>query len=456
MLYSKVQNMASIRPILKSKGETKTIYIRLRSGSKHDYTLTTNFTINAKDWNKNSDRPKTNTVQNKLIKGNLDALCSLIQNELNKISLEGLEPSKLWLEKIYNSFTNKESKEQNAEISFWLDYIYKNPHLFENSTGEKGLTKNRIKQYKTLLNIFNLYQGKHKYKIIEIDQFFYDSFFAWLKNERNYAHSTSKKYADDLVATANHARIFKIPTSSELSFIKRPKDKKIEPIVIEEYEIQQVVKANLTKPYLENTRKWFLLGLQLAQRVSDLLPITENNIQYVNNLEGVLTKCLVFKQKKSQGTKEIVIPFDEEIEEILKDGFPTKISSQRFNEYIKEVCEIAEINTPKVGEIVTTIEIDGQTVKRKQKGTYPKYKLITSHTLRKTATTHYYQVAGAKVKSITGHQKEETINIYVNENRSRKLSQTQELRREFRLAKEQKRIKEEEDKEDKITLKVVN
>ena len=151
--------MASIRPILKSKGVTKTIYIRFRNGSKHDYTLTTDFTINAKDWNKNTNRPKTTIAENKAIKSNLDALCSLIQNELNKISLAGLEPSKLWLDKIYHNFTNKETKEQNAEISFWLDYIVKNPHLFENSIGEKGLSKNRIKQYKALLNIFNLCKG---------------------------------------------------------------------------------------------------------------------------------------------------------------------------------------------------------------------------------------------------------------------------------------------------------
>lgn len=317
----------------------------------------------------------------------------------------------MWLDKIYNNFTNKESKEQNAEISFWLQFIIDNPHKFENSIGEKGLSKNRIKLFKTLLNVFNLYQGKHKYKIIEIDQFFYDNFFSWLRNERIFAHSTSKKYSDGIVATANQARRFKIPVSNELSFIKRPKDKKVEPIVIEEDEIQKVINTNLSKPYLKNARKWFLLGLQLAQRVSDLLLITENNIQYVNNLDGKLIKCFVFNQKKSQETKEIVIPFDEELEEILKDGFPTKISSQRFNEYIKEICKIAEINTPKKGEIITNIVINGETVKRKKSGVFPKYQLITSHTLRKTATTHYYQVSEAKVRSIAGHSKEETVNI---------------------------------------------
>lgn len=454
----KVEIMASIRPILKSKGETTKIYIRFRNGTKHDYTLTTNFTVNSKDWNKKTNRPKLVTAETKLLKSDLDALCSKIQNELNKISLVGLEPSKLWLDKIYNNFTNNETKEQNAEISYWINFIAENPHLFENSIGEKGLSKNRVKQYKLLLNVFNLYQGKHKYKIIEIDQFFYDSFFSWLRTERAYKHSTSKKFADDIVATANHARRFKIPVSNELSFIKRPKDKKTEPIVIEEHEIQQIINADLKKPYLENARKWFLLGLQLAQRVSDLLPISENNIQYVNNLDGELVKCLVFNQKKSKETKEIVIPFDEELEEALKNGFPTKISAQRFNEYIKEVCKIAGMDSLKSGEITTIISINnGEQVKRKKAGVFSKYQLITSHTLRKTATTHYYQVSGAKVKSITGHSKEETVNLYVNEERSRKLSQVQEIRKQKKLIEEKKKaLKQEHIKTQKSRLSVVN
>ena len=197
----------------------------------------------------------------------------------------------------------------------------------------------------------------------------------------------------------------------------------------------------------------------MAQRVSDLLPITTNNIKFVNNLDNELTKCLVFNQKKSQGTKEIIIPFDEELENVLKNGFPTKISSQRFNEYIKEVCKLAGINSLTSGEVTTTVVINGKTEKRKKSGVFPKYQLITSHTLRKTATTHYYQVVGAKVKDITGHSKEETVNIYVNEERSRKLSQVQKIRNQYKSIKEQNAILIEQEKQDKAKvehLSVVN
>lgn len=444
--------MATIRPILKSKNENTKIYIRLRDGSKHDYTLKTNFIINVEDWNKRINRPKGKTAESKKLKGDLDKLCNKIQTELNEISLIGLEPSKKWLEKVYNNFRNTEDKGQNAEISFWINYIINNPHEFDNSIGEKGLSQNRIKQYKTLLNIFNIYQGKHKFKIIEIDQFFYDTFFLWLKNNEFYGHNTAKKYADDIIAIANHSRRYKIPVSDELSFIKRVKNKKSKPIVIEEKEIEQIINAKITKPYLQNTRKWFLLGLELAQRVSDLLPLTENDIHYVTNLENELVKCFVFYQKKSKKTKEIIIPIDNVIENILKDGFPTKISSQRFNEYIKEVCKISKIDYLINGEISTVVNLRGKDVKRKKEGVYPKYKLITSHTLRKTATTHYHQIFGSQVKHITGHTKEETVNIYVNNERSRKLSKVQQLRKEYQSIKEKK---EQEKQEEKPNFKVI-
>ena len=66
--------------------------------------------------------------------------------------------------------------------------------------------------------------------------------------------------------------------------------------------------------------------------------------------------------------------------------------------------------------------------------------------MRKTGTTHYYQVFGSKVKHITGHSKEETVNLYVNNDRSRKVSQIQELRNQFfeyKKAEESKKEKKE-------------
>lgn len=423
--------MATIKAILKKKSKTSTIYIRLRSGKSHDYTIKTSFTVDSNLWNKNTNRPKETSAELKVLKNDLDDLCYAIQQSLNNISKEGLEPSKIWLENVFNKFTNKESKSQNAEITYWIQYIIDNPFLFDNSIGEKGLSSNRLKHYKTLKNIIETYQNKQRLKIIQINQTFYDKFFYWLTKKQLYYHNTAKKLADDIISVAKHTMKYEIPTSSDLQIIKRVKDRKTTPIILEVLEIEKIKKLILTQPYLINARKWLLLGLQLAQRVSDILPLNESNIHYVNNLKGELVKCLVFTQKKSQGTKEMIVPIDTEIEAIIKDGFPHKITPQRFNEYIKELCRVAEIDKPTFGALIQVVEVDGIKKKRKIEGVYPKWQLITSHTMRKTATTHLYQVFGAKVKHITGHSKEETVNIYVNEDRSRKLSQVQQMRKEY-------------------------
>jgi len=441
--------MASINPIITGKSTIRTIHIRLRKGRKHDYSASSGLLINPKDWNKQTKRPKETTAKLKNLKSDLDDLISFIQHNLNKITRDGLEPSKKWLENITNTFFNKESKEQNAEIIYWINYISDNPKLFKNSVGKKGLSENRVKQLKTLKGVFEKYQKNHNYKVIEINQLFYDKFFIWLADNQKYAHNTAKKYSDDILATGRHARTFKIPCSTELNTIDRVKAMKIKPIVIEEDEIQKIINASLEKKYQENARKWLLLGFQLAQRVSDLLPLTEQNIQYIPNLKNELVKCFVFIQKKSQGTKEMVLTIDEQIEELLNDGFPTKISSQKFNLYIKEVCKIAKIDKLTNGSISKVIKVDGKKVKRNVEGVYAKHELITSHTMRKTGTTHYYQVFGAKAKHFSGHDKEETLNLYVNDDRSRKVSQGQQLRKEFFQYKKEE---EKKKKESKLTI----
>lgn len=426
-LYKK--DMATIKPILRTTGESVKIYIRFLNGRSHDYKLKTDFIVNSHDWNKKNQRPKPNSENNKILKATLDKICSGIQAELNSISLQGLEPSKKWLENTYNSIVNKEEKGQNANIEYWIKFIIDNSNLFENSVGEKGLSKNRIKQYNTLLNTFKDYQSSHKYKIAEINQVFYDTFFSWLSDYKRYAHNTCKKYTDDLIAVAKHSRKYNIPISKDIDYIKKVKTQKTYTIVLEEHEIENISKAKLNKPHHETARQWFLLGIEIAQRVSDLLRLNESNIEYLENLEKEKTKCLIFKQKKSQETNEIIIPFNNKLEQLLKNGFPQKISEQRFNEYIKDICRIAKIHEPTRGVKEQVVLINGVKVRRSVEDIYPKWELITSHTMRKTATTHMYQVFGSQVMHITGHKKEETVNIYVNNDRSRKISQIQKLQK---------------------------
>ena len=70
-------------------------------------------------------------------------------------------------------------------------------------------------------------------------------------------------------------------------------------------------------------------------------------------------KLISFKQKKGQ--KEIVIPLLPEVQEVLnKRGgeFPRKISDQKFNEYVKELCKIIGFTEEVEGSVMNNIGDD--------------------------------------------------------------------------------------------------
>jgi len=84
-----------------------------------------------------------------------------------------------------------------------------------------------------------------------------------------------------------------------------------------------------------------------------------------------------------------------------------KYSGQKVCDYIKQACEIAEINTPTENKT----HLKNETLKE----FFPKYKLISSHTGRKTFVCLAYS-RGMDVKmimEITGIKDEKTLRRYL-------------------------------------------
>lgn len=117
--------------------------------------------------------------------------------------------------------------------------------------------------------------------------------------------------------------------------------------------------------------------------------------------------------KKTKTTDHIIPLIDhaktilEKYKDTIYEPLP-KISSQNFNTYIKECCEIVGIDSP-----TQKTRYVGQ--KRITK-TFKKFELITSHTARKTFVTNslIMGMSPVVVKSISGHKKESSFKKYVN------------------------------------------
>jgi integrase len=137
--------------------------------------------------------------------------------------------------------------------------------------------------------------------------------------------------------------------------------------------------------------------------------------------EGKVPLC-EFTQVKTN--KIMAVPLSKKVREILakRDGsFPRKISDQRYNEYIKEVCRLAGIKTKIKGS-----KIFKETM-RKVSGLFPKYELVTSHIGRRSfATNNYGKIPTSLLINVTGHTTEAMFLEYIGKTETEKAKQLAE------------------------------
>jgi integrase len=154
---------------------------------------------------------------------------------------------------------------------------------------------------------------------------------------------------------------------------------------------------------LSQVRDVFVFGCATGLRFSDLMSLQRSHIQgefIVKNIQKTQENNTIPLNKYSKG---ILAKYKDTIHETLP-----KVSAQKFNQYLKECCEAAGIDTP-----TSITRFSGS---KRRHYTFPKYALITSHAARKTFTTLslLMGVPERVVRNITGHKKEENFKRYVN------------------------------------------
>lgn len=171
-------------------------------------------------------------------------------------------------------------------------------------------------------------------------------------------------------------------------------------VYLNESELLQIENIDLSNNNrLDKARDLFLIGCFTGLRISDY-----NNIKPHNIKKGFID---IYQTKTGQ---RIVIPIHEAVQSIIDkyDGkTPPKISDQKLNEYIKEVCKMAGIieqtekQQTKGGEKVATIK--------------SKWEMVSSHTARRTFATNMTRqgIPIQTIMQITGHKQERTFLKYV-------------------------------------------
>mgnify|MGYP006129584125 FL=1 len=402
--------MASVNFLYRSLKDKSCLNLRLLfrfNGKDHVIATSTNLEVSKDYWkNKHKLKVKDISVINKQIE---------INSELNKITnhiLKAFEQSgasdllnKQWLDKQLNSYYNRNTKIKTIpkDIVRFIEY-YVEQRL--NEVKPASITKFKVVKHK--LQRLENHIGRSIF-INEINEEFKELFVNYCKGE-NYSQNTMQRELNIIKMFCKFAKYKGVDVHIELEGLKLNKEK-TEKIYLSLKEIDQIEAAQIDKPYLINARDWLIISCFTGQRISDFMRFNKEMIRVEDS-----KTLLEFDQQKTG--KTMTIPLHNKVMLILEKyngDFPKRISDQKYNDYLKEVCKIAKLHQKVKGKKQINISKDPLERKvRRVEGMYPKYELVTSHIGRRSfATNHYGKIPTSYLIYVTGHSSEEMFLNYI-------------------------------------------
>jgi integrase len=306
--------------------------------------------------------------------------------------------------------TNSEEKEATTIIGFIDDYIERRRTL-------RDVRENTIKKYLTIKNRlidYSIFIGRDL-SFDDIDLEFRDKFLEWLYEHTNTkSQNTANKYFVNLKLLLKKS--YKLGLHSNEIFndedfnVKRVEtsifslnEEEVDALQkLESFNKEKLRKHNITESFAHKARDWFLVACYSSLRWSDFTVLSKENIRLIDDHHYIFMKTL-------KTSKDVWIPIDDRLLPILKkyDYTSPTMSSQRFNEAIKVISEMAGLTD----KIIMSYSERGQIVKRKVR----KCDVISSKIGRRTwATINYskgYPIL--LLMQCTGHSKESTFMSYI-------------------------------------------
>lgn len=274
-----------------------------------------------------------------------------------------------------------------------------------------------IQVYGALLNHLKVFSETRRYKLTfdTINLEFYEMFKNFLFNDKKLLNNTVGKHIKNLKTFLNIAT--EKGVNENLAYKSKhfkAMEEDVDHIYLTDEELELLRKCNLNhKPYLDRVRDLFLIGCHTGLRFSDFTQLKKENLFQ----KGDRFEFKVITQKTNE---KVVIPVKLVVKEILdkyEGVIPRAISNQKMNVYLKELGEVAGI--------------DKQTIIKRTSGKNiieticPKYKLISTHTARRSFATNAFlnNVPTISIMKITGHRTEKAFMKYIKVSQERNAEQ---------------------------------
>lgn len=398
--------------VKKGKSEFSSIYMRFWDSKKYDQTVKTGLVVSFENWNNNKQevRQKATAKQKDFINTKLRNLGTYTIEKYNVDYNTNEYIGKSWLKTAVNLFFNRATENELYKVYFidWVSkFVDESPKRLYRG---KPLAKRTIQHYKTTLIKLIAFEkwAKTRLRHEDINLQFYRDFLHYCRSVEKLGDNTIGGFVTNFKMWCKNIEIegFAINPqykSSEFMSITA----KAQDVYLLESEIDSIYNFDFSNDLrLDKARDLFIIGLRTGLRISDFMRIKVTDIH-----KGY------FEITTKKTDHSVVIPIHSQVKKIMTKykGLPSKISDQKFNEYIKEVCKIVGLDKMVQGSKMVLVD-EKKKQYRKVLGMYPKYELIKSHTCRRSFATNLYMSNELKpltIMAITGHTTESQFLKYI-------------------------------------------
>jgi len=416
--------MATINAFIRTSTKKDFVNVRFRLSDGRSVQLfhKSEIKVNPNDFDSKNEKIKAKIIydakQRKVFDTSIIDRKNLISDlYILQSNKSGLTSS--WLEQAIDQrlhpekYPSEVEEKQPQTVLAYVKYFVTNADKRKDKKTSRLLSPNTKKQYVTTekhLISFAKHQRKSDFLFNEINEHFYSDFVEYLTHKeytvktirgeevneiKQYTLNSVGKYIRALKVMISSAKNSEADISNFYVF-----NEDVDNVYLNETELQRLKDFDfISTPHLDRVRDWFLLLAWTGSRFSDLDKIGKSNIK---------GNTITYRQQKTN--TPVTIPLHPVVNEILfKYNFkmPEVISNQKFNDYIKDVCKLAQID----GSETFTRTVGGKLITE----TKPKYDLVSSHTCRRSFCTNMYLqgLDTLMIRSISGHKTEKSFLKYI-------------------------------------------
>lgn len=386
-----------------SKKKESLIFLHFSYGARFKYSTGYKSCFENWDFDKQKIKEtKSNIINAREVNEFLSNIENAIKKEYSRLIAENIIVTNDVLKLFLDSFLNKNIVTEKFVPVTFFDFADSYLEL-----KKKGISIVTYRSYNQTLKKVKAFSESKNLKVDFncFDKSFVLSFITYLE-ELDFALNTITKHLKNLKTFLTEANRKKFINNVDFNLSDfNLKAEETTAIYLTDNELELMLNKDLSKyPELELARDIFLIGCYTGQRISDYNGLTKESIKRINGVD-------YFKIRQKKTKVEVQCPITKEIREIMDKRYngnpPKKMFEQLLNRCIKEVGQVIEFNEA----IEFSITRGGVEVK----DFIPRYKLIHSHTARRSFCTNMYKkkMPVFDIMHFSGHKTEREFYKYI-------------------------------------------